>query len=233
MANYGTLVEPAPLQQRDRQAAPWQQIGIELTPIPAGEFLYGDDRQPIWLAQFWIAKTPITNQQYDAFVTATGYMAPEHWPGAVIPAGKERHPVSYVTWQDAQTFCQWVGLHLPTEQQWEKAARGVDGRLYPWGNAAPDHSRCNFYYEKKNTTPVDQHPAGASPYGLLDMAGNVWEWCADWYDNQQQSRALRGGSFGSAAESVRCTARDWYRPDLHCRGLGFRVCTPTVENLPL
>jgi formylglycine-generating enzyme required for sulfatase activity len=204
----------------------WQQIGIELVPIPAGEFLYGEDKTRVKLDAFAIAKTPVTNQQYKAFVDATGHRTPDHWRGGKIPAGKEQHPVVYVSWEDAQAFCQWAGVTLPTERQWEKAARGTDGRTYPWGNQAPDKTRSNFNRDVNDTTPAGKYPAGASPAGVLDMVGNVWEWCQELWDNQHDWRVLRGGSWQSNADAVRCACRVKDDPIGRSVYRGFRVVSP-------
>ena len=114
---------------------------------------------------------------------ATRQVAPEHWKKDQIPAGKENHPVVYVSWQDAVAFCRWLSeasvkaIRLPTEAEWEKAARGADGRIWPWGNQQPTEKLCNFDMKVRDTTLVRAAiPTGASPYGALDMAGNVWEW---------------------------------------------------------
>lgn len=203
----------------------WQRIGIELITIPAGEFLYGDDKRKVTLPEYWIAKTPVTNAQYKVFVDATGYRAPSHWSGGQIPGGQENHPVVYVDWNDAGNFCAWAGVRLPSEQEWEKAARGTDGREYPWGAWQP--GRCNSHEANVgSTSPVDRFPDGASPYGVLDAAGNVWEWCADWYDASQQARVLRGGSFSNEAQDVRCAFRLRHGPEYRRHDLGFRVASP-------
>ena len=156
------------------------------------------DEQPqrkVYLDGYWMGQTPVTNAHYAAFVKATGRLALRHWSDGKIPPGQEQHPVIYVSWEDAAAFCAWASqltgrkVRLPTEAEWEKAARGTDGRKYPWGNSDPTGSRCNFadrntdfrWRDKnvddgyRNTSPVGHYPAGASPYGLLDMAGNVWE----------------------------------------------------------
>ncbi len=214
-------------EEERRKASRWPvcwKIGIDLVRIPAGGFLYGDDKQCIYLPEYWIAKTPVTNRQYKAFVDTTGYRAPDHWQGGKIPAGKEDHPVVFVSWDDAGAFCQWAGVALPNEQQWEKAARGTDGRTYPWGDAVPNKHRCNFHSEVGGTTQVRKYPAGASPYGLLDMAGNVWEWCADW-NMKNGDRVKRGGSCLDNANWVRCAYRSGDYHDYRRNRDGFRVAS--------
>ena len=206
--------------RRQQSNTIWQQIGIELVPIPAGEFLYGDGKRRVYLPEYWIAKTPVTNRQYKAFLDATGHRAPDHWRGGNTPAGKKEHPVVCVSWDDATAFCRWVGVVLPSEEEWEKAARGTDGRKYPWGDAPPDKNRCNFDNQVDDTTAVGKYLAGAN--GLFDMAGNVWEWCADWYA-KDVTRALRGGSWWGTAVWVRCATRYWYAPDYRSGLYGFRV----------
>ncbi len=176
-----------------------------------------DDEQPqhrLTLPEFYIGKYPVTNEQYAAFVKATGQAAPRHWKNGQIPAGKENHPVVNVSWRDAVAFCRWLSqasgksLRLPTEAEWEKAARGRDGRIYPWGNQPPTKELCNFGGNVGDTTPVGQYPAGASPCGALDMAGNVWEWTGSLYrpypyqpedgrnsPDGEGPRVVRGGSW--------------------------------------
>jgi formylglycine-generating enzyme required for sulfatase activity len=247
----------------------------ELILIPAGEFLMGsdpqkddyarDDERPqhrLYLPDYYIAKTPVTNAQYLAFVQAAGHSAPIHWEGGKPPTGKEDHPVVKVSWHDAMAYCRWLAeatgkaYGLPTEAEWEKAARGTDGRIWPWGDESPDKNRCNFGGDwlKGDTTPMGQYsPHGDSPYGCVDMAGNVWEWTLslwgkDWdkpdfkypYDSEDGHedlkvgddilRVLRGGAFYSNVVDVRCAARYGYNPDLHHRVDGFRLCVAAQQE---
>jgi len=249
--------------------------------IPAGEFLMGsdpqkdkytyDDEQPqhtLYLPEYWIAKTPVTNGQYAAFVQATGHKAPDHWPaGNKIPQGKGAHPVIWVTWYDALAYCEWLAeatgkpYTLPSEAEWEKAARGTEGRVYPWGDT-PDGSKCNSWESGiKATTPVDKYPQGASPYGVLDMVGNVWEWTRSLWgswdgedygsaklqftypyqvDNERENlkaddkwlRVLRGGSFSSGRSSARCAYRSWLGPSGGNDDGGFRVVVSPPRAAP-
>ena len=201
---------------------------------------------------FHIGKYPVTNAQYAAFVAATGYRTAAekedwggvwtgsvwkrvegadwrhpHGPGSHIN-GKGDHPVVQISWYDALAFCKWLNqetgkpYRLPSEAEWEKAARRTDGRIYPWGDQW-DASRCNAWEGgKRDTAPVGAYPRGASPYGVLDMAGNVWEWTSSLYkpypydprDGREDPeadgrRVLRGGSFYSDQGLVRCAFRDW------------------------
>ena len=167
---------------------------IQMRPIPAGEFLAEDGKKEIRVEGFLMAKYPVTNAQFAAFEDAAGCEK-----RADRSAGKSNHPVANVNWHDANTFCRWAGqvsgkvFRLPSDLEWEKAARGTDGREYPWGNEPPDASRCNFNNLVRETTSVGKYsPRGDSPFGCCDMSGNVWEWCAD--DNQN-GKSLRGGAF--------------------------------------
>lgn len=220
--------------------------GFELVRVPAGEFLYGEDRRKVTLPEYYIVKTPIINAQYKVFVEATGYRAPGHWAGGQIPRGKENHPVVNVSWEDIQAFCRWAGLRLPTEAEWEKVARGTDGRKYPWEDAEPTAELCNFDMNVKDTTMVERYsPAGNSPYGCAEVAGNVWEWTGglwgkDWAkpafgypyvagDGQEDQtagtdvlRVVRGGSWYSFQWVVRAADRSRFLPDSRYVGLGFR-----------
>jgi iron(II)-dependent oxidoreductase len=185
----------------------------------------------------------VTNVEYKRFVDATGYRVPDHWQNGQIPRGKENHPVVYVSWDEAAAYAQWAGKRLPAEAEWEKAARGTDGRKYPWGNQF-DAARCNTSESKvRDTTPVGEYsPQGDSPYGVSDMAGNVSEWAADWYDenyyaqsptrNPQgppsgQYKVLRGGAWYSDKDFARVSFRDNVLPTFREGYVGFR-CVKSV-----
>ncbi|MBC8252903.1 MAG: formylglycine-generating enzyme family protein [Ardenticatenia bacterium] len=237
------------------QPAPPPEPDVVL--IPAGEFTMGsdpgsdpyafDDQQPqhtLYLPDYYLAKTPVTNAQYAAFVQAAGHDPPSHWDGGKPPSGKEDHPVVNVTWHDAVAYGNWLAqatgkpYRLPSEAEWEKGARGSDGRIYPWGNQW-DVARCNSREGGKgDTTPVGAYPEGASPYGLLDMVGNVWELTRSAYEvypydpedgredleaSDATRRTARGGSFGDDQRLVRCAFRTEIGPLARFRGTGFRV----------
>jgi formylglycine-generating enzyme required for sulfatase activity len=241
-------------------------VHLELIRVPAGEFLMGSDsaidkdarenEQPqhrVTLADYYIGKYPITNEQYTAFVKATGHETPYHWQEGWMPRGKEKHPVVHISWYDAIAFCEWLSnetgqlFRLPTEAEWEKGARGSDGRIYPWGNGW-DKSQANTgEVGQGTTTPVGLYsPAGDSPYGLADMAGNVWEWCAtkggkfypynmredEWakdYRKGADARVLRGGSWRSKRNFARCAKRNRDNPDVRNFYGGFRVVSPILK----
>lgn len=196
--------------------------------VPAGDFLFGSRKQTVTLYAFWIDRTPVTNAEYARFVAATGHAAPRHWQGATTPPAElADHPVVWVTWHDVQAYAEWAELQLPTEQQWERAARGVDGRSYPWGDVW-FADRCNSSETgSRGTSPVgDFSSKGDSPVGCVDMAGNVWEWTASWYDESQARRAVRGGAWNSNRRHANATARRQYDPTLAHDHYGFRLAAP-------
>jgi formylglycine-generating enzyme required for sulfatase activity len=249
--------EPA-LERRPKQATPRRAplpIQPELILIPAGEFLMGSQperdqltyeaEQPqhgVYLPDYRMAKTPITHAQYAAFVKASGHPAPYYWVDGKLPEGKEDYPVAYVSWYDALAYCKWLSekggrtYRLPSEAEWEKAARGTEGRIYPWGDVW-DSAFCNSKERRsEETTPAHAFPEGASPYGILDMAGNVWEWTGSLYkpypydarDGREDpqafgKRVLRSGAYYSTSRRVRCAYRDSGYTEDSRGSYGFRV----------
>jgi formylglycine-generating enzyme required for sulfatase activity len=200
--------------------------GAPMALIPAGEFLYGRDNQRLSLPAFYMDKYEVTTTLYAAFLAATGRKEPGYWQTSV-PVSQGRKPVVGVTWHDAEAYCRYYGKRLPTEQEWEKAARGTDGRRYPWGHEAPTSRHAKYDVDGKASwqgyetlATVDSYEAGKSPYGLYHMAGNVWEWTSSDYD--QNYKVIRGGSWGSGAYVLGSTNRDRGSPDGGGHGRGFR-----------
>jgi formylglycine-generating enzyme required for sulfatase activity len=224
-------------------------LGFEWVTISAGEFQMGDnfnegdtDERPVhtvYLDEYKISKYEVTFEQYDKFCEDTGRFKPgdEGW-------GRGNRPVINVSWYDAKDFCDWLSqktgqnIHLPTEAQWEKAARGTDQRRYPWGNNIPSCTLANFSGCGSQTKPVGSHSSGVSPYDIHDMAGNVWEWCWDWYSSTYYSgspysnpmgpstgstRVLRGGSWISKDYDIRSASRFNFDPSSGRRRIGFRL----------
>jgi formylglycine-generating enzyme required for sulfatase activity/energy-coupling factor transporter ATP-binding protein EcfA2 len=232
--------------------------------IPAGEFWMGgdryDDERPVHrvhLASYLIARVPVTNAQYLLFVQATGHPAPSHWQDNRPPKGLESHPVANVTWDDAMAYCRWLSqttgkaITLPSEAEWEKAARGdKDKREYPWGDTFDVTKSNGYLLGLGNTTPAGIFLSGISPYGCLDMIGNVWEWTRSLfraypYPSEEQERAerenlserdprvLRGGSFGLGGDGgLRCAARIGDDPYDRNDSIGFRVCASPLRSVP-
>jgi len=210
----------------------------EWIPIPAGKFWMGEGSQArqIDLPDFQISRVPITNAQYALFVKTTEREAPEHWQDGRIPKGLESHPVVNMKWYDAIAYSEWLsdvtGKHItvPSEAEWEKAAKGDKyKRAYPWGEEF-DSSKCNSReLDLDTTTPVGIFLEGASPYGVLDMSGNVWEWTRTNYETKKDdlestdTRVLRGGSFFNGAGDVRCAFRNRGYPNFRNWVNGFRI----------
>ena len=154
------------------------------------------------LPDYYIDKYEVTNGRYLEFVRGTGHRVPKHrhdssknlWQDGLMPESIGLLPVVNVDWFDAQAYCQWAGKRLPTEAEWEKAGKGTDDRRFPWGNVEPTHKHLNFNQKwrgEQTLVPVGIYEPGKSPYGLYDMAGNVWEWVADWYDAVYYQRSPR------------------------------------------
>jgi sulfatase modifying factor 1 len=244
--------------------------------IPAGDFLMGSDygsevEKPVrrvFLHTYYLDATPVTNTQFATFVEATGYRTTAErlenlmrsqdgqiqapgptWRAFATPDRKD-HPVVYISWHDADAYAKWVGKRLPTEAEWEKAARGgLIGKLFPWGNAAPE-GRANWNRTQANpqaappTTPVASF--APNDYGLYDMAGNVWEWCADWYldpyyaigpssdpagPERGQYKVRRGASWNVREDfRLRCANRGAMLPDRAWPNLGFRCAMSTAAE---
>ncbi len=199
---------------------------FDMVTIPSGHFLMGDEFTHT--SSFQISRTPITNRQYLLFTNSTAHKPPCHWDNGYPPEDKMDHPVVYVSWYDVRVFCDWLQrktgrlFTLPSEAKWEKAARGTDDRIYPWGDEEPTPDLCNFGNNVGDTTPVGAYPKGASPYGLLDCAGNVWEWAMSACENSSL-RALRGGSFDSKASMLSCSARLRHMESYCSNNIGFRI----------
>jgi len=236
--------------------------GVEMTfmRVLSGKFLMGgpdnvgdDDEHPqhdVYLTEFWMGKTPVTYLQYQTFIKITGHRPPQRLKVNFLPDGIENHPVVNISWQDANDFCVWAGevsrnkIRLPTEAEWEKAARGTDKRIYPWGNQKPNRDLCNYWkIFFGGTTPVGQFsPQGDSSYGCVDMAGNVWEWVSDWYEktyyqfmsfenplgpNSGKYRVARGGSWGVNEYYLYVWTRNCFEPSKRDDFIGFRcACSP-------
>jgi formylglycine-generating enzyme required for sulfatase activity len=254
------VVAPAPILDPDRQrfANYVNSVGSQMLFIPSGEFVMGSDapdagptERPltkVTLSKFYMCRHLVTNAEYEQFDSS-------HVRKRAQGAG-DLHPVVYVSSLEAIKFCQWLSTRerkkyrLPTEAEWEYAARGTDGRKYPWGNYENRGDLANF--ADRNTvfawsdreiddgyaesSPVGAFPFGASPFGMEDMAGNVWEWCLDYFEPYRgvakvnprgptagAKRAVRGGSWKSRFNSLRATTRNSNIPNYSCNDLGFRI----------
>lgn len=234
-------------QRTGRSADKPLAVTDEMVKIPAGPFVMGYDKRhpdegPMHTRNvehaYWIDKLEVTNEAYQKFVKETTHPPPDHWRTGTFSPGEDRLPVVYITWFDARNYCAWAGKRLPTEAEWEKAARGTDGRLFPYGDT--------FDAKKSNSPqsgigrlmPVGSFPQGKSPYGLFDVAGNVWEWTDSWYQPYpgnshsspnygEQYRVVRGGSYVDCS-FYRCGLsaptfnRGFFKPETRNSGFGFR-----------
>jgi formylglycine-generating enzyme required for sulfatase activity len=225
-----------------------EKDGMVMVFVPAGEFTMGSDTgesdekpaHTVTLDAFWIDQTEVTNAMYAKCISDGGCTPPsssksythDSYYGNLIYVD---YPVIYVNWNQANAYCEWVGRRLPTEAEWEKAARGMDRGIYPWGNDAPKDTLLNYKSNVGDTTEVGKYPAGASAYGAYDMAGNVWEWVSSLYrpypysadDGREgltasESRVLRGGAWYDFDSDVRSADRNWDDPTYSNDNFGFR-----------
>jgi formylglycine-generating enzyme required for sulfatase activity len=202
--------------------------GAPMVLVPAGEFQYGENNQRLSLPAFYRDKYEVSTRLYSQFLQATSRKQPDDWSQQVALVGGGDRPVVKVTWHDADAYCRHYGKRLPTEQEWEKAARGTDGQKFPWGNEEPT-SRHALFATKWNgygtLALVGSHETGTSPYGIQDLAGNVWEWTSSDYDNSDQYTVIRGGSWSSATRTtcvLRSGAAETRRAGTAIRGFDAR-----------
>jgi formylglycine-generating enzyme required for sulfatase activity len=239
----------------------------ELIVIPAGRVWMGGAADPdarpnehpsgwVEVPAFAIARTPVTVAAFARFVAAGGAPPRRSWGGPHPPAGYDQHPITNVAWGEAAAYCAWLSAHtgqpfrLPGEAEWERAARGATRRRWPWGDTFDVRCANTCEAGHGGTTPVDAHPQGASPFGVLDLAGNVWEWTADICRpypyagtaapvpllppelSESRRRVLRGGSCMAEARWARCSSRVAWRPFYIFSGqVGFRVAC-SIEEQP-
>lgn len=243
--------------------------GAPMVFVPAGPFPmgvpYGDrdggrdeyPRHEVFVDQFYIDKFEVTNGRYAQFVNATGHRAPHNptdptrtlWQGAAITDSLADRPVVNVDWYDAAAYCKWAGKRLPTEAEWEKAAKGTSDRRFPWGNVEPAPKHLNYnqkWIGEKTLMPVGSYDAGKSPFGVYDMAGNVWEWVNDWYDaryyeksppkNPQgpdtgRQKVIRGGGWQNETPTVRIFTRVGSDPTIRNESTGFRCAMDAAPHM--
>ncbi|HUQ95852.1 MAG TPA: SUMF1/EgtB/PvdO family nonheme iron enzyme [Bryobacteraceae bacterium] len=227
--------------------------------VPAGEYQRGrthklpdddlkwwpevmkDDRpvKTIHIDAFYMDQHEVTNAQYAKFVQAARHRPPYNWPDGKVPPGKENYPVAAVSWEDAMAYAKWAGKRLPTEAEWERACRGLtEGAKYFWGDRKPTVKDARF---NSVNGPQEVGKCAATALGLQDMAGNVWEWCLDWYDRDYYAiapdsnpggpesgkyRVLRGGSWADVEKYLTCAYRSWARPPERSPNIGFRCVKP-------
>jgi len=219
-----------------------EKDGMVMVYVPDGPFIMGseneDDEKPIHtvtLDAFWIDRTEVTNEMYALCVQSGLCQPPDSKSTSTVESyygnsDYTDYPVIQVSWNDAVGYCEWAGGHLPSEAEWEKAARGTNGRTYPWGEGL-DKRYAN--YAGKDTTRVGSYESGKSPYGAYDLAGNVWEWVDDWYaaypgstvsdsNYKEKSKVLRGGSWDYVYSDVRSAFRSRLYPTVSNRDVGFR-----------
>ena len=246
------------LKKDSKSAKKNKSIFKNMAFVKKGDFIMGsndrwDDESPEFISTtegFYMDLYETTNQDYKKYVDATKSEHPYHWTKGKIPKGKANHPVIYVNWFDAKKYCKWNGKRLPTEKEWEKAARGENGLIYPWGNEWTLDRSNNPYNGSTGTKPVGSYPNGRSPYGLYDMSGNVWEWVDSFYlphdgntvprpEYGKRNRVLKGGSWFDCLSygcglSAPTFNRSFFTPEVRNNSFGFRCAKdykPNVSNL--
>lgn len=264
-------IENAQINSKGFQEVKHPKDGSVMVFIPEGKFKMGSDTydaekpvQSILLGNYFIDKLTVTNARFKKFMEETKYVTDaekekagmvrigQRWKkvegaswkmpdGMTAIEGKEDHPVSQVSYNDALNYCKWANKDLPTEAQWEKGARGLDGNEYPWGNTEPNNTTANFDNLIGSTSKAGSYEKGQSPFGLLDMAGNVYQWCKDWYGTGPRKesnpagpetgseRVIKGGSFIESTESLRSANRDRYEPGYSSFLFGFRCACEEIK----
>ena len=228
----------------DEDRMTWLKDGKVMVRVPAADYRFNDSRKEVAVEEFWVDQTLVTNAEYKKFLNANpdypvpyleGESVEYNWDPKrrMYPSGKANCPVTLISWQDAVAYSEWAGKRLPTEYEWELAARGVDGREYPWGNEPPNPTRCNYGSYFNGLTPVGNFsPYGDSPYGCADMSGNVWEWTVS--ELTATGRMLRGGSWNSLKPYVRVLARYnstlHYVPDIRLNNVGIRCAVVLADQ---
>ena len=214
------------------RAAPGDLIDGMIT-IGKGKFLVGETNRTAFSRSFEIDGYPVTNRQYQRFRDATGYEPlPEHWEDGAYPVRKADHPVVNINHGDAEAYAKWAGKRLPSEQEWEKAARGPNGRVYPWGDNFNGQNCNNVEASNHDTTEVTAYLNGASQYGVYDLCGNVWEWTStNVFPDRENAKVLRGGSWASPKENLMGTTRAYERSDRRRRDVGFRCARDLEETI--
>ncbi len=218
---YGLLIVLAAALGCDRQPD-------DMALVPEGKFLMGAGpgshadnlRREVVLDAFYMDKHEVTNGDYKRFVDKEGHREPRNWAIRGYDEDLKDHPVVFVSYKDAEAYCTWMGKRLPTEEEWEKAARGTDGRVYPWGNEFKRDRANTSISGIVGTSRVGRYEEGKSPYGLYDMAGNVWEWTSS--DYKKGSKVVKGGSWGLSHRFSRAFARVGYGQNTRINNLGFR-----------
>lgn len=240
----------APIYAQKQSDTPEIPVPEGMVLVSGGSFLMGSDKpdegfhnqgdatpqHEVELPAFYIDRTEVTNSEYSKYCQATDYPVPPHWINGQFRPEQEQHPVTHINWWEAQAFAKWKGKRLPTEAEWEKAARGTDGRAYPWGSDWDDK---RVVWAKDDPDSVGSKPEGASVYGVLDMAGNVYEWTSGWYRAYPHStykfaqygtqyKVIRGGGFDGEPYDTKTLSRSLLRAQSRSSWVGFR-CVQDVS----